>query len=91
MSNPYQSIKPENTFSLWLKVLVVPQRSIGSTFSLNVFLNDLLLSIRETEICNSADDSTLVVLESLQSDLDIVLKWFIGDQRMAKAAKFQFI
>ena len=91
LSNPYQSIKSENTFSLWFKILGVPQGSIGSTFSLNVFLNDLLLSIRKTEICNFADDSTLVVLESLQSDLDIVLKWFIDDQKMANVAKFQFI
>ena len=91
MKNRFINYWPESTFSSWLKVLGVPQGSIGSTFSLNVFLNDLLLSIRKTEICNFADDSTLVVLESLQSDLDIVLKWFIDDQRMAKAAKFQFI
>ena len=58
----------------------------------------MTFSIRATEICNFADDNTLYkcaestqeVLESHQSDLDIVLKWFIADQLMVNAAKFLF-
>ena len=60
LSNRYQRTKVDSTLSSWLKVLLlVPQGSVLRPFSFNIFLNDLLLSIKEREICNFANDNTL--------------------------------
>ena len=59
----------------------------------------MLWFVGKIDICNFADDSTIYncaksvndVIENLQSDLDIALKWFKDNQMMANPGKFQFM
>ena len=59
----------------------------------------MLWFVEKTDICNFADDNTIYscaksvndVIENLQSDLKIVLKWFKDNQMMANPGKFQFM
>ena len=57
----------------------------------------MLWFVEKTDICNFADDNTIYnctksindVIENLQSDLKIALKWFKDNQMMANPGKFQ--
>ena len=59
----------------------------------------MLWFVEKTDICNFADDNTIYscaksvndVIENLQSDLKIALKWFKDNQMMANPGKFQFM
>ena len=59
----------------------------------------MLWFIEKIGIWNFADDNTIyscaksvnVVMENLQSDLKIALKWFKDNQMMANPGKFQFM
>ena len=59
----------------------------------------MLWFVEKTDICNFADDNTIYscaksvndVIENLQSDLKIALKWFKDNQMIANAGKFQFM
>ena len=59
----------------------------------------MLWFVEKTDICNFADDSTIHswaksvndVIENLQSDVKIALKWFKDNQMMPKTGKFQFM
>ena len=95
-----QRVKLDSTFSSWLKILLgVPLGSILGPLLFNIFLNDKLRFVEKTKICNFADDNTIYscansvnnVIEDLQSDLNIALKWFKDNQMMANPGKFQFM
>jgi len=51
------------------------------------FLNDIFYYIENADICNFADDNIIykyginidIVMESLKSDLSIVLRWFFSN------------
>ena len=100
LSNRTQRVKLDSTFSSWLKILLgVPQGSILGPLLFNIFLNDMLWFVEKTDICNFADDNTIYscaksvndVIENLQSDLKIALKWFKDNQTLANPGKFQFM
>ena len=100
LSNRTQRIKLDSTFSSWLKILLgVPQGFILGPLVFNIFLNDMFWFVEKADICNFADDNTKYscaksvndVIENLQSDLKIVLKWFQDNQMMANPRKFQFM
>ena len=100
LSNRTQRVKLDSTFSSWLKILLgVPQGSILGPLLFNIFLNDMLWFVEKTDICNFADDNTIYscaksvndVIENLQSDLKIALKWFKDNQMIANPGKFQFM
>ena len=59
----------------------------------------MLWFVEKTDICNFADNNTIYsctksvndVIENLQSDLKIALKWFKDNQMLANPGKFQFM
>ena len=60
LSQRQQRVKVGSSFSEWLEIILgIPQGSILGSILFNVFINDLLLFIKETDICNFADDTTL--------------------------------
>ena len=100
LSNRTQRVKLDSTFRSWLKILlVVPQGSILGPLLFNIFLNGMLWFGEKIEIFNFADDNTVYscaksvndVIENLQSDLKIALKWFKNNQIMTNLGKFQFM
>ena len=85
LSKRYQRAKIGSVFSSYLEILrAVPQGSILGPILFNIFINDLIFFIQETEICNFADDSTIYscslnykeAAHKLSNDTYIVLNWF---------------
>ena len=96
-SNRLQRVKLDSVFSSWLKTIIgVPQGFILTFLFFNIFLNDLLLTKFRSIFGNIADDNTLYccpettedVLQNLQSDPKILLKWFGSNQIITKPGKF---
>ena len=60
LSQRQQRLKVGSSFSEWLEIILgIPQGSILGPILFNVFINELLLFIKETYINNFADDTTL--------------------------------
>ena len=64
-----------------------------------IFLNNLLFTNLRSIVCNFAGDSTLHycgeitenIINILQADLKVVLRWFSNNQIMASAGKLQYM
>ena len=77
----------------------VPQGSILGPILFNIFINDLLFSVNDTNICNFADDNTLYacdtnldnILSRLNADINIVIQWFKCNSMVANPEKFQLM
>ena len=100
LQNRKQRVKINDKFSTWLSIILgVPQGSILGPILFNIFINDLFMFIKETHICNFADDNTIYAcektlketLQKLRLDLENTIKWFNTNQMVANPDKFQFM
>ena len=97
LSNRYQRVKIGSTFSSYLEIFRgVRQCSVLGPILFNLFINDLMFFIQETEVCNFADDTTIYSCSSnyeeatqkLSAETHLVLNWFRINSMVANPSKF---
>ena len=77
-------------------VLGIPQASIQGRILLNVFINDLFLFIKETDICDFADNTTLYacgkeldgISFKLETETNGAIRWLKDNEMVANSSKF---
>ena len=95
-----QRVKVGSSFSEWLEIILgIPQGSILGPILFDVFINYLLLFIKETDICNFADDTTLYArgkeLDTISFKLEIetnrAMQCLKDSEMVANPSKFQLM
>ena len=100
LNKRYQRVKINNTYSTWAEILFgVPQGSILGPLLYNIFLCDLFLFIKNSNVASYADDTTPYetgksseeVLSSLKNAGEIILSWFEDNSMKANPDKYHLL
>ena len=92
--------KVVSSFSEWLEIILgISEGSMLRSILFNIFINDLLLFIKETDICNFADDTALCAcgkeLDTISFTLEIetnrAIQWLKDNEMVANPSKFQLM
>ena len=100
LSNRYQCCKINNTLGDWRKIIAgVPQGSILGPLLFNIFLNDIFFFLKDANLGNYADDSTLyaynknleTVIYNLRQEFSILSNWFYDNYMVLNPGKCHFM
>ena len=93
-----QNVKIENFYSDFLTLLSgVPQGSILGPILFNLFLNDLLATLKMSELYNFADDNTISIaskdmsnlIQALEKESERAVDWFNQNKMIVNPDKLQ--
>ena len=95
-----QNVRINSTHSIFQLLLSgLPQESILRPILFNIFINDLLLWISNSELLNFVDDNTISAAENtteelistLEKESQAAIDWFVSNEMIVNPDKFQAI